>query len=268
MLRTDNYCIFRSKINPKRLLAAGNFETNFKEKTKSKLEKIKVQLLLYDEHQTFPHLQSRQLETSIELEDSQIQNLFQPPESLGKHPFLTSILKPQEDSPKPVLNKVLDGPRHSSPYAEVPDLDYSFSGDDSVSEVSSVSSPSDYEVSPRWYCNSPVPPAHDSLTLEEDLDTSLPSCSTDYSNCINDYDRQHKYAAFFARRLEQRLQQYQRFQRQHNLILQSERSLDSQPQHPAWRFRDVVDDKERDPEEDLVKSTVGPKPELNQEKQI
>ena len=188
--------------------------------------------------------------------------------SSEEHPFLASILKQQEESPKLLPQNVPYTPRHSSPYADVPDLDYSCSSDNSVSEVSSVSSHSDYEVNTRWYCNSPVPPAHDGLTLEEDLDTSLPSCSTDYSNCINDYDRQHKYAAFFARRLEQRLQQYQRFQRQHNLILQSERSLDSQPQHQDWHFRDVIDDKERDPEEDLVESTVGPKPELNQEKQI
>ena len=265
VLRTDNYCIFRSKINPKRLLAAGNFETNFKEKTKSKLEKIKVQLLFYDEHQTFPHLQSRQLETSIELEDSQIHQLFQNPSTLDEHPFLASILKPQEESPKQLPQNVPYVPRHSSPYSDVPDLEYSCSGDSSVSEVSSVSSDTDYRVNPLSYYNSPMLPEPRSLTLDEELDSTLPSCSTDYSNCISDFDKQNKYAAFFMRRLELRLQQFQQL---HGLVLPSPTSSESRPCHSNWVTDDIVESNEPDSGEHFVKETASTKPESNQEKQI
>ena len=213
VLRTDNYCIYRSKINPKRLLAAGNFESNFKEKTKKQLDKIKVQLLVYDEHQTFPHLESRQLETNLELEDCQIQQLFKPTSDRDDHPFLTSILHCSEPSmPQPLKDDATtEFPRHSSPYHDLPDLEYSCSSDDDQSEVSSVYDDTPYSDSPYrsnslWYSGAPSTADHSVLTLEEDHDLSLPSCSTDHSNCLTDLDK-IKYAAALERKLNQRLQQ-------------------------------------------------------------
>ena len=265
VLRTDNYCIFRSKINPKRLLAAGNFETNFKEKTKSQLEKIKVQLLLYDEHQTFPHLQSRQLETSIELEDSQIQQLFQPPAAVEDHPFLASILKPLQDTDNNAPQSADLQPRHSSPFSAVPDLEYSCSSDNSQSEVSSVSDRSEYKANHPWYCNSPPLSEHSGLTLDRELDASPPSCSTDYSNCVNDFDRQNKYAAFFMSRLEQRLEQFQRCQ---SFVLPSKMSNPTRQLDLDRSIDVVVENNDYDSEEDVVTNIIGPEPELDQEKQI
>ena len=205
ILRTNDYCIFRSKINPKRLLAAGNFKSNFKEKTKNGLDKIQVKLITYDEQNVFPNYESRQLETSITLEDGQIQKLFQPSIEETNHPFLSAILShsrpdvPSTSEPdwnvSPTPDLMTGLPRHSTPYSDIPDVEYSDSSDNEISEDTSVDTEDD------WF-----PFDQNDKDLAQDIDHTLPSCSTDYSHCLTDSDRE-SYVDQYRRRLEHLLRE-------------------------------------------------------------
>ena len=202
IMRDKNFSLFRSKINPRRLLAFGNFEQTFKITTQKNLEAIQVNLIAYNETNSFTDLDSREFETDVELEDAEIRQIFQIPVEPVEHPFLASILKYHcPDLNQTSSSALTDVPNDLTVTETLPKLDFS---DDDDSDLS-------------WSDVSDTEPS--------DNDHSLPSCSTNFSNCLTDSQRT-RLASPLARRQEQILHNLDHL---HQLASALDQSLPSDP---------------------------------------
>ena len=215
VIRNGTFCIYRSSINPATLLAFGSFPQDVKTIVSKKLEVHKVHLVSFKENMPYVGTHSKEFKLSSPLNDQQVAEIFNQQDMVDDNPFLTAILQhcPLSNQPTPIASN--HEPSPASPKSSVkscstcpsslPGLATSESDDSEVSlgtEVfgsdsgqSSIGSRL-YEVFPRQ--DSLSSQDLESLTSSSDSEASLPSCSTEYSNCLND-EQKLKFSKQLAR---------------------------------------------------------------------
>ena len=220
VLRNNNYSIFRSTINPQKLLAFGTFHHNIKEKTAKNLKKLSVQLTLFTDLEQNTCYSSAEIETNVALLDEQVHFVFHPGNSLqeGHQPLVADgpshsdektapLTLPQKPSTlligcpsSPVLaERIIDEillnlpDSHQIYDVSMPDLEMSET-DDSQS-TASYTDISESQTSQTCSENTHFP-IHSKSSSK--ISSSLPTCSTNFSNCIND-EKKAKLASKLAR---------------------------------------------------------------------